>query len=1404
MGHIKGVNDAIKMDRVNNVYNSPKTTTTTTTSYQYDSTKVEIEDLSLSPTKNTNTTTQNISTNMKNANSIETIDLTNNKNNTSPSINNQNVDMTANKTNINTTSQQNNIDNKFSINNSKSTDINTTSQNNIDTKNINLNNTKNNNIDLTSKNNNIDNKFNINNSKNTNLNTTSQNNIDNKSINLNNTKNNNIELNSKNSNIDNKININNNKNTSINTNSKNSNIVNNNNLNNNNNKINLNSKSSNSNIDKKNISINNNKINITSKDMQTNIKDFNINSNFNQPSKTETNMNKINNNKDATELNVTLEDLKNMTPEEINLLIEKDKKAIKDLIKQKEKELEKAERIKNSYYWNGPGANPNMNKYNEASKEVSRLTREIHQLKEQKKMTKYNYEQYSKEYIEYQVKTDQVDSKDIEKNIRSSTTAGTYTQEKSFDYQKYSKDHNLNPYDVVKAANGNATGEYAEELNNLVKASAVNPDLEKMYKYIYEKEGPEAANKFLMDSKDTVNQILGQIKAQEFIQNISDGSDTKQLILDHINVTGKGLDDGVKSFGEGIKAWAESSDIYSIDEYERMYLGQALNEKGNGLDINYNISTSVGNMLPTIMVSSVPGLNTLGSVMMAVSAGGNSYHSALVEGYNVKTAIEYGVASGSSEAIFEKALGGLPGVGSSTDLGAFVAKTGIISEKGIIKSGLSFLGEMGKEGFEEYVQEIADQGLFRSGFLGEEVDVGKMLEDAKVSGLYGMATAGILQSPGAAINLSNSINNKANLNLNIGLDSNQELSQFGSKKNESNNQGQDFNRLKKSKELDTQIITDKIKTSKEKIDSNTRTIDNKTTKINNPSPINKNYNVENATKNTEIIDYNSTVKILDNQNININNSEEINIKIDNIIKTIDEYYSLFEEPGLESLMNYLIEEDESVVPDIGGKIRNSLRELSMFDIANSLTNYDLRYKNVDPEYSIYDFCTKHEGKYGFGVDQGIFRTFFYYEYNGKKISFEEAMEIVNKAKDNCDVIPIFDNYIAKQEFFIFRNKLNKLGFSAKDAEIIMHSIDTMGGVCTYANVCDLIFYKFRNMQEIFKEIFGYEMYVDENGHKILNTPELLLDLFVTVNDQKNGGLLFKDGRINKEYLADKIDPRGNRMIDTEYQQYLDRDGAGAATAIDLVNKFLKLKNPYINFESKVCIDNLKKQTYTKSEFKNIMINLKSEFYKGKHLSFSCYGTKDNFITMYAKNDYQEMKGGHIAPITYIGDDGLFVSSYGKEYYVSYDDLINGKKFIIKSEDIIFKDNSINDYNTFDSYSKTENYSSQIKSSKKAQKNNHPSLKDLSGNIDVDNMSLAAWLRYSKNIDASIELMQKKIARIKQDLKLLDDYMANINRLEKANKISYEQLMKEMDKVSKEREKKLQEINNIKKQYNILN
>lgn len=392
-------------------------------------------------------------------------------------------------------------------------------------------------------------------------------------------------------------------------------------------------------------------------------------------------------------------------------------------------------------------------------------------------------------------------------------------------------------------------------------------------------------------------------------------------------------------------------------------------------------------------------------------------------------------------------------------------------------------------------------------------------------------------------------------------------------------------------------------------------------------------------------------------------------EVDSLVNFIDSIFG--KNVGIKQLKEYFNTDDinKITIDDAKQKVSDIPAEF----IQEYL--FDLNF--IDKNNQTYNFFKNHEqGDYG--ADQAAIEKLSVYELNGRKYNYRNAIKVIKDAKRNGEAIPYFKR-INTQEYLYLKNKIMNMGFTSNDSTIIMDTINA-AGACSYASVCNNIYYLFRNREGYFKKIFGYDMY-KSNGE--FNSAELLLDLYIYANTEENGGHFIKKNingkyELNKEYFSSEtIDIYGRDTLDAHKQEYMSLGIKGRNN--DTINNFLKSKNQNLSYESSFFIDNFDKVKYSIEEQKQIIAELSKRlndseialdmnyFMDPNHpiVAYSC--DPENYVDV-STNNWNE-GAGHSVTITGIADSGFFISSWGREYYITFENLFDGGCFEIGTSSI---------------------------------------------------------------------------------------------------------------------------------------
>ena len=260
--------------------------------------------------------------------------------------------------------------------------------------------------------------------------------------------------------------------------------------------------------------------------------------------------------------------------------------------------------------------------------------------------------------------------------------------------------------------------------------------------------------------------------------------------------------------------------------------------------------------------------------------------------------------------------------------------------------------------------------------------------------------------------------------------------------------------------------------------------------------------------------------------------------------------------------------------------------------------------------------------------------------------------------------------------------------------VIMETIDINAGVCSYANLANMIFMEFALDAEGFKNTFGFDMYETIDGKKVLNYRTMIADMFIQMNDESlalTDHPVFKwiDGKLCFNTVTDE---NGNtRPADSREQAYMSRpENVKAYLEIhNLSGEFIKNVHKRFMVGQNLDVDGLKNElllgmaqgkVYSLSEWaRSSKVEENGQMVEkvvSDELIFYSLDGKSNTSTY----DWNE-GGGHITTIVGITDEGFIVASWGKKYLVKFSDLkVNeyGTNFEIKMLNVNNQNNRVSE------------------------------------------------------------------------------------------------------------------------------
>ncbi len=332
------------------------------------------------------------------------------------------------------------------------------------------------------------------------------------------------------------------------------------------------------------------------------------------------------------------------------------------------------------------------------------------------------------------------------------------------------------------------------------------------------------------------------------------------------------------------------------------------------------------------------------------------------------------------------------------------------------------------------------------------------------------------------------------------------------------------------------------------------------------------------------------------------------------------------------------------------KMNEVLNNSEKDGISNTEINDDV-IQIILKEYTtdeIFTFFSQMSGTYG--VDQGCLTDISLFGH--KLVNTKAGKKKASLAYD--------ERYKMVTQFI-----QTKYGFSPKDSEKIFTIVDSVGA-CSYANLANIIFAEYKNDTDAFYEDFGFPYYQElSNGNRVMSDAELLVDIFIWTNMEKNGGNLIYTNKNGKNKIHDEALTTDSwnqaELASGDYQQYYSSTSKGIDE--NLVDNYLKSKSENLDFSTEkiTSIDKAKKWLKNKDSELSLHIN-RNENAAVRYIDIE---TNEIIVT----TDNWDEGGSHVVPITGFTDNGFIVSSWGKRCLVPFEDIINSGEYRISRSDI---------------------------------------------------------------------------------------------------------------------------------------
>lgn len=390
-----------------------------------------------------------------------------------------------------------------------------------------------------------------------------------------------------------------------------------------------------------------------------------------------------------------------------------------------------------------------------------------------------------------------------------------------------------------------------------------------------------------------------------------------------------------------------------------------------------------------------------------------------------------------------------------------------------------------------------------------------------------------------------------------------------------------------------------------------------------------------------------------------------------------ERYCGYDLADVDKIVNYLskhspedIEKYIATIPDTSMEALEELKMISklqqfikfykipippnLLENLNLLTEEYYRMISIKPSKAV-----SFDNRYG--ADQNVTDALF----KNSDLSVRERLKnaILGKVDVNTEIkenlYRIVENYFPTIEKSQMKQYLS--------------SIDSTGA-CSYANVVNAIYNQFYGKEDLFKQIFGYDMYRIEDGKKLMNDQYLLTDLYTYIN-YDNESMFITDG-ITTEYVAN-----GNHSG----QRYMSGSKNGIYS--DKLENFInyKIKSQGLNMTAEVTgetpivnkvreygfkdIDKIRNIIEEGIEENNSMsIGVSVDHAENKEYTMYLYNantglydkkfSSKNWVSSSLSKEFkqEDRYDNHRMSITGIMTDGITVASWGKEFYIPFEQM----------------------------------------------------------------------------------------------------------------------------------------------------
>ena len=465
----------------------------------------------------------------------------------------------------------------------------------------------------------------------------------------------------------------------------------------------------------------------------------------------------------------------------------------------------------------------------------------------------------------------------------------------------------------------------------------------------------------------------------------------------------------------------------------------------------------------------------------------------------------------------------------------------------------------------------------------------------------------------------------------------------------------------------------KLEEAKEIVTSITVPADFNIIKIN---KLNKNiedwlYDIHNMNKQMDVIAKN--FEQAENKNMSIienNIGDTISVmgdKLINVTKNMQTHQYQTVNEKLKIVIDELIQvglisgNDSEIVTIIRSQLNCNLSEEELINMTNKQIENEILKIILGKEKNVYDFFDFFNPSENFGMSVNRIKNLFWYETPEGEVVTPFSTKYYEYVNENVKL----EKRTTIEYMQVINFMQSQFGISGVDAEKL---VSIMASNITTEEITNMnmLVAELRKSPEKFEEIFGFPMYKKEESILYLSDIELMIALYMYINNTKNGGNLISTDENGRNVLNDDV-----TQTDENGSTEILKDKYKKEITLDAINEFI---GDELNGEN---LHNTNAQWQEKYESEAINKWLEQGYYITLTVS-------ESTITFEDMNVESDVAGDNIVDdallwedgtsktcmIIKVTDQGYIVSHNGRECLVRFSQLKNNRaNYIIQVYDM---------------------------------------------------------------------------------------------------------------------------------------